>query len=63
MCVYVSRGGFDDFVQSLWSPAASSCTREVRALVDVSTAVLVVRGVTTGVVEYFIDLSLGYGAR
>ena len=40
-------GGYGDFVQSLWSHAASSCTREVRALVVESTAVLVVRGVTT----------------
>ena len=41
MCVYV--WGFGDFVQFLWSLAASSCTREARALGRVGTEVLVVR--------------------
>ena len=39
--------------ESVESLAASSCTREARALVRVGTAVLVVRGVTTGILYRF----------
>ena len=51
------------FVSSSGALRLQGWTRERSALVVVCTEVLVVRGVTTGVVEYFIDLSLGYGAR
>ena len=46
----VTRIGAPWSVESL---AASSCTREARALVRVGTAVLVVRGVTTGILYRF----------
>ena len=55
MCVFmfglcVRRIGAPWSVESL---AASSCTREARALVRVGTAVLVVRGVATGILYRF----------